>query len=86
LLGPNVPRSGIWWPNTYLAKYPIYSYLFFYGYSVDTYQPRMQYVSVRDTVSKTYPQAERRIRAEQTVVVHREWAAGRCYTVAAYCE
>jgi hypothetical protein len=29
LLGPNVPRSGIWWPNTYLAKYPIYSYLFF---------------------------------------------------------
>jgi hypothetical protein len=61
-----IPHSGIWWPNTYLAKYPIYSSLFFFGYFVDTYPPRMRYVSIRDT----YPQAERGIRAAQLVTIN----------------
>jgi hypothetical protein len=64
-LGQIVSRGGLIVANTYLVKYPIYSYLFFYGYSVDTYPRRIGYVSISDT----YPP---RIQALAAVsVLHR---------------
>jgi hypothetical protein len=52
-LGQNVSCGGLIVANKYLVKYPIYSYLFFYGYSVHTYPRRIRYVSV--SVSDPYP-------------------------------
>jgi hypothetical protein len=68
-LGQNVSRGGLIVANKYLVKYPIYSYLFFYGYSVHTYPRRIGYVSVSVSVSDTYPP---RIQALAVVsVLHR---------------
>jgi hypothetical protein len=48
-MGQFVLTNGPKWLDKYQPQYPIFMYLFFNGYSLDTYSRSIGYVSVSDT-------------------------------------